>query len=254
MATSDVREARRFGVGWGARLIWAASTVMVLLTVTACGGRIDVPQLTAQDRARLQAGTSEFHAVYRIAPGDTLQIRYPFHQELDQEALVQPDGRITATGIGPITVTGLTTVELEALLKERSSNRLRDPEVLVTIRTFADNPIFVGGEVGRPGMLTYRKGITALQAIIAAGGFRDTARIDSIILVRNGPTNGQFVARKLDLLRTISDGEEEPIQLAPNDVVFVPRTAIANANLWVRQHVTELFPFIRGTSLPFPGF
>jgi hypothetical protein len=39
--------------------------------------------------------------------------------------------------------------------------------------------------------------------------------------------------------------------LLPQDVVFVPRTGIANANVWVRQHITDLLPFLR-MQTPFP--
>jgi hypothetical protein len=53
-----------------------------------------------------------------------------------------------------------------------------------------------------------------------------------------------FVSRKLNLAATVTDGIKEPISLAPHDVVYVPRTPIADANLWVEQHITGLFPFM----------
>jgi protein involved in polysaccharide export with SLBB domain len=116
--------------------------------------------------------------------------------------------------------------------------------VIVTIRKLGDKTVYVGGEVGRPGLQAYRDGLTPLQAIMTAGGFLATARIDSVIFVR--PVGeGPYLARKLDMGRVVNNGEREPIDLAPNDVLFVPRTKIANADLWVRQYIVDLFPFVR---------
>lgn len=234
-----------------------AATISVLALVLlpafgGCGAPIMVAPLTAEDLPRLRdAGNFPEHT-YRIEAGDTLRIRYPFHQEMDQEAIVEPDGKIMATRIGRLPVAGLTTGELEQLLKDKTSDRLRDPEVVVTIQKFSEKTIFVGGEVGKPGTVPYRKGMTPLQAVIAAGGLLPSSRLDSVILVRGADSESRFIARKLDLEQAIADGAREPLFLAPHDIVFVPRTPIANANIWVRQHIVELLPIRPGLS-PIPG-
>jgi protein involved in polysaccharide export with SLBB domain len=100
-------------------------------------------------------------------------------------------------------------------------------------------------------MLVYRKGLTPLQAVMAAGGFLPTARLDSVVLVRQNGGPESLLARKVDLGRVVHKGEPEQVMLLPQDVVFVPRTGIANANVWVRQHITDLLPFLR-MQTPFP--
>jgi protein involved in polysaccharide export with SLBB domain len=224
----------------------------LVLALAGCGPPIDVAPVTQADLAGLQSAGNFPERVYRIEPGDTLFIRYPFHPEMDQEVVVEPDGKIMATRVGAIAVAGNTMADLERLLKERTADRLRDPEIVVSIRKFADRHVFVGGEVGKPGTVPYRKGLTPLQAVIAAGGFLTTARVDSVVLLRNAESETNFVARKLNLAQTITDGTREPLVLAPQDVIFVPRTSIANANLWVRQHLTELLPFLRLSPMPMP--
>jgi polysaccharide export outer membrane protein len=226
------------------------STILALLA--GCASTVTIPVLTSEDLPRLEQAGNFPHRGYRIESGDTLQIRYTFHQEMNQEVTVQPDGRITAQQVGDLTVAGMSTQELERLLVEKTSDRLRRPEVIVSITRFSEKSVFVGGEVGRPGIVPYRRGITPLQAIMAVGGFRDTARLDSVILVRGGADAESFITRRLDLGRVVTEGTREPLHLAPNDVVYVPRTPIADANLWVRQHITDLFPLIRGTTLPLP--
>ena len=54
--------------------------------------------------------------------------------------------------------------------------------MVVSVTRFTEKLVYVGGEVIRPGVLPYRKGLTPLQAVAASGGFRDTARLDSVIL------------------------------------------------------------------------
>jgi protein involved in polysaccharide export with SLBB domain len=218
---------------------------MAVAALAGCNSQpITVPALTAEDVPTMTALGNFPHEVYRIEPGDTLQIRYVYHPEMKQEDVVRPDGKITANLIGEIEVAGLTTKDLETMLVQRTSDQLRNPEVAVSISKFAEKTVFVGGEVTRPGTLPYKKGLTPMQAVLAAGGFRDTARVDSVIVVR--AAKDQVMSRKLNLDEVVRDGAKEVLMLAPNDILFVPRTDIADANIWVRQHLTDLIPFFRG--------
>jgi protein involved in polysaccharide export with SLBB domain len=237
-----------------ARLSIVAVAGALMLGAAACGAPINVPLVTERDLPRLHEMANFPHRIYRVEGGDTLQIRYPFHAEMNQDAVVQPDGRITVPEVGDVTVSGLTTREIEVRLVDKTSARLRRPEVSVSVIKFSEKTVYVGGEVGRPGVVSYRRGLTPLQAIMAVGGFRDTARLDSVILVRTGGEEEQFISRRLNLGETVTDGVKEPLYLAPHDVVYVPRTPIADANVWVRQHITELFPFFKGTTLPMTMF
>ena len=238
---------------WRLPCIVHAALVAVVLTLLGCGPSVKVEPFTPAELAHLKNESAEIERRgYRIEPGDTLLIKYPFHPEMDQETMVRPDGSVTATGVGALPAAGLTSVELATQLKAKTSRRLRDPEIVVTISKYGDRGVYVGGEVGRPQMLVYRKGLTPLQAIMAAGGFLPTARLDSVVVVRpNGgtPDGGTqpYLARKIDLGRVIHKGrtETDALGLLPQDVVFVPRTPIANANVWVRQHITEIIPFFR---------
>ena len=223
--------------------------VAAVLTLLGCGPSVNVKPFSPAELARVQNESAEVERRgYRIEPGDTLLIKYPFHPEMDQETVVRPDGTVTATGVGALNAAGMSSVELANQLKEKTSHRLKNPEVVVSISKYGERGIYVGGEVGRPQMLVYRKGLTPLQAVMAAGGFLPTARLDSVILVRQNGSE-PLLTRKIDLGAVVLKGEPEPITLAPQDVIYVPRTPIANANVWVRQHITDLFPFLR---IPIP--
>jgi protein involved in polysaccharide export with SLBB domain len=226
-------------------------TLLSLSVVWGCGSEIKVPPLTLADVSRMEAAANYTQQNYRIEPGDSLNIRYTFHPEMNQEEVVRRDGKISVVLVGEVSVAGMTTAELSKYLVEQTSHRLRDPEVIVEVTRSIEKTVYVGGEVGRPGAVPYRDGLSPLQAILAAGGFRDTARLDSIILVRAQGQENEFISRKINLEEVIVDGTKEQISLVPHDVVFVPRTAIANANVWVRQHITDLIPFTRPR---IPGF
>jgi protein involved in polysaccharide export with SLBB domain len=238
------RESRR-----GRRIlgILAGAILVLVPLVNGCSSNVAAPELAAEDIPRfVMAGNFPDH-IYRMEPGDTLQIRYTYHPDMNQEIVVLPDGKISAQLVGEIPVSGMTTRELEQLLVQKTSENLRDPEVVVSVSKFAERTVYIGGEVEKPGTIPYRKGLRPLQAIISAGGFRETARPDSVILVRTGGSETQFISRKLNLTDS-TGGLEEPLVLAPHDVIFVPRSSIAEANLWVKQHITELIPFFKGSA------
>jgi polysaccharide export outer membrane protein len=172
---------------------------------------------------------------------------------MDQkETIVPPDGKITLPVVGEVIVTDKTTAELEKFLVKHISDRLRNPEVVVSVTHFAPKTVYVGGEVLKAGEIPYAKGLTPLQAIAAAGGFVETAKPDSVVLIRpEGEAPGQVLARTIDVAATLTTGAREPLALAPHDVIFVPRTSIANADLWVQQHISDLVPFFRGVGAGF---
>jgi protein involved in polysaccharide export with SLBB domain len=221
-----------------------ASIVLSISAFWGCGTPVTVPVLTPADIPHLEAAANFPHHIYRFEPGDTIKISYTFHPEMNQEVVVLPDGKITTHLVGSILVGGLTTTELEKMLVSRTSDQLREPEVIVSVTKFAEKTVYVGGEVEKPGTFEYRKGLSPLQAIVAAGGFRPGAQTDSIILVRAAGPDDKFITRKLNLAEAIADGVQEPIYLAPHDVLYVPRSPIAEANLWVKQHISDLFPFL----------
>ena len=227
------------------------AAMVLVIAVGACSSKpITVPPLTDTDLAEMNATANFPHETYRLEPGDAIQIRYTHHPEMAQDDVIAPDGKINAKLVGEISVAGLTTDELEQLLVKRTSeDHLKDPEVVVSITKFSEKLVYVGGEVARPGTFPYRRGLTPLQAIAASGGFRDTARSDSVILVRTGGSEKKFIARKLNLAQTTNDGVKEPVALAPHDVIFVPRTEVADANIWVRQHISDMIPLFRGVGV-----
>jgi protein involved in polysaccharide export with SLBB domain len=226
---------------------------LVILAAGCSSKPINIPPISESDLAALNATANFPHEGYRLEPGDAIQIRYTHHPELSQDDTIRPDGKIKAKILGEITAAGMTPKELETAIEKGVADQVKDPDVVISVTRFSEKLVYVGGEVVRPGTLPYRKGLTPLQAVTASGGFRDTARVDSVILVRNGGSETNFIARKLNLGQVTSDGVKEPIALAPHDVIFVPRTDIADVNIWVKQHIVDTIPLFRGFGMGY-GF
>jgi polysaccharide export outer membrane protein len=227
-------------------------TTAFFLCASGCGVPVTVPPLTMEDVPIFDAAGNHPDRNYRLEPGDTLRITYTFHSEMNQnDIMVRPDGKITATQVGDIDIAGLTVKELENLLVQKTSENLRNPEVVVSVTKFAERSVYVAGEVGKAGLIPYAKGLTPLQAVIAAGGFLEGAQADSVILIRANDSSEEVLARKVNLAAVVTDGIKEPIYLAPHDVVYVPKTPIAEAGLWVKQHITDIIPVFRGMGMSY---
>ncbi len=103
---------------------------------------------------------------------------------------------------------------------------------------------YVLGEVGGPGAYTISQPITALQALALAGGHsRDTADLTSVILISKN-AYGKPIGRRLDLKKILDVGDmSAAIMIKPYDVLFVPRTYVADLRLFMQQYVSTISDF-----------
>ena len=178
---------------------------------------------------------------YRIQLGDELHVRFLYQPDMNEQLPVRPDGRISLAATGEMEVVGLTPSELEQVIIERSSSRLRNPEVTVIITKLGEQRVYVGGEVARPGYVPLRPDMTPLQAVLQTGGFKNTAKLNSVLLMTPEPS-GRFAAARVDMQQVVDEGVPERVRLHPNDVIFVPATWIADMNVVVDQYVRGLIP------------
>ena len=106
--------------------------------------------------------------------------------------------------------------------------------------------ISVLGEVGDPDCYPYQPNLTLLQAIAMAGGLKETNSRD-IKVIRGGLK--QPVVFTLDI-REIRYGRVMDFRLKPLDIVFVPRDAISEWNVLIRQLMPSV-QLLNGLAGPF---
>lgn len=190
---------------------------------------------------------------YVIQPGDTIDITFYYHPDNSQQnLLVRPDGKIYMPLIGEIQAGGLTAPQLTAEITKRSSVNLRDPKVAVNVRAMNQNRIFVGGEVFKPGFVNYTAGLTAVQAAVQVGGWKDTADLQEVVLLQKvNEKDNEYRPTKINLAKVVDLGDvKADIVLGPSDVLVFPKTGIAKANLWMQQYIINMIP-IRISATPF---
>ena len=94
---------------------------------------------------------------YRVGPGDVLDIRVFEVEELSKPAVVSPRGTVSLPLIGEVSVEHMTTLEIEARLKQLYEiNLLQDPQINVSVQEFRSQPVSVLGAVERPGSTSFR--------------------------------------------------------------------------------------------------
>lgn len=116
-------------------------------------------------------------------------------------------------------------------------------DVTVNLVKRAEPTLYVMGEVRKPGGLTIARPTNLLTAIASAGGFAETADERSVLVVRFR-ADGNYDHWTFDLRKGLV-GENRPagFVLRGNDVVYVARSPIADANLFVQQYIRGLLPF-----------
>lgn len=108
---------------------------------------------------------------YRLGAGDTVRLIVFGEDQLSGEYRVSDAGNIAVPLLGGVHTAGLTPAGLEraiasALVRDKL---LREPSVVTEVTTY--RPIFVLGEVNKPGEYPYRPGMTMVTAAAVAGGF-----------------------------------------------------------------------------------
>jgi len=225
---------------------WQNTLMVAFLLIVACSNPVaHIPEINPdQLRARPVQDPPPTEQTYKLVPYDLITIRFTYHPEQDPKTpvVIRPDGNITLDGIGAVRAAGLTPEELGKELGMKSSRRLRNPEVLVTLTQFAPRRIYVGGQVKAPGVIQFQGEMTPLQAILDRGGFTSEAQLDSVILIRNtgGP---EPIIGRINVIQGLEDGRPEKITLVTNDILYVPMSGIARADLWVKQHLRDILPY-----------
>ena len=175
---------------------------------------------------------------------------YNFLHRLNETVTVRPDGKISLQLVDEVQAAGLTPSKLDDMLTQKYSSELKKPMITVIVKSFEGQRIYVGGEVNRQGLITIAGNMTPLQAVLNAGGFKETASPESAIIIRKGPENKPVpIAMNLDEAMHGKSGSADFL-LQPDDVVYVPKSAIAKANKFVNQYIENLLLF-RGVSLGF---
>ena len=180
--------------------------------------------------------------IYRLHAGDLIDIKFYYNDALSDTVRIRPDGRISVQLLGDVEAAGRTPEELRTLLLERYASYQRNPDLVVIVREFSAQMVYVGGEVRTPGPVQTFGSLTAMRAVMASGGFKDSAQPSTVVVLRQRP-GGDPLFMTLDLKDPLQGASGEDVLLQPFDVVFVPKSRIARMDQFVDQYIRQLLPF-----------
>ncbi len=157
-----------------------------------------------------------------LREGDVIRISFPGAPNMEivtQE--IRNDGRVTLPIIGEVVASNRTPIQFEKELSKLYAPELVSSEVTVSLQS-SSAAYFVTGQVLRPGKITPNRPISALEAVMEAGGFiGEKADTTAVVIIRN--ENGHTKKYTVNLKRVLEGKDSDPFNLKPFDIVFVPQ-------------------------------
>ncbi|WP_374337506.1 polysaccharide biosynthesis/export family protein [Methyloversatilis sp.] len=157
---------------------------------------------------------------------------------------VSPSGRIFVPEAGEFLAAGKTTDEIRAELQQAFDRIYQNRvDVSVSLQESGNLTVFIGGEVKAPGKYPIQTAQTLMQLMSSAGWVTDTADINRVVLLhavsennyRLYQTNIAEVVKGKAVLR-------QDLKLSPRDIVIVPKSGIAELNIWIDQYIRRMLP------------
>jgi polysaccharide export outer membrane protein len=156
--------------------------------------------------------------VRTLAAGDEISVGFPGAPELNSKRKIQPDGSVSLPTVGDVPAAGSSIPQLRSRLIALYRPHLRNPDAIIALESAAAG-IYVSGEVVRPGKVALERPMTALEAVMEAGGFSELANTSKVSVIRNeGGVQRRF---ELNMKDTLSGYGTRPFYLRPYDVVHV---------------------------------
>lgn len=201
----------------------------------------------------------------RIGSGDLIVVRVYRNDDLSITTTVPSSGRVTLPLAGDVDIAGLTVEgasqaiagkltpyvvkpAVSTTIQKSASGmpgRITDPHVSVEVLGFGGHKILVLGEVQRPGVYVDEGGSRLLEILARAGGPTDDAKLTNVALVRPATETSPARTALLNLELALKSGElDQNPALQRGDVIYVPRTTIANVAQFFRYVYDILRPFV----------
>jgi polysaccharide export outer membrane protein len=209
--------------------------IVSLFTVLAgpISGQVPVPNQAAPEvqsgaapssaQEPLTSSTSKPHDDrFTIGNDDRLAINVWKEPDLTRTIPVRSDGKISLPLVGEIQAAGRTPLQLEQEIAAKLMNFITEPEVTVIVEQINSQKFNILGQVAKPGSYSLAVATTVLDAIAAAGGFRDFAKQKAIYILRQNAGGGEtrITFNYKDVIK--GKNPQQNIKLEPRDTIVVP--------------------------------
>lgn len=205
------RTDRQIGLGF----------VLIILAGSLWAQMPDHPAPAAA-AALAQSVNKPHDAAFVIGNDDLLAINVWKEPDISRNIPVRSDGRISLPLVGEVQAAGRTPLQLEEDIATRLRYYIAAPEVTVMVQEIHSQKFNILGQVVKPGSYPLEVATTVLDAIAAAGGFRDFANQKNIYILRQNPGGGE--SRIAFNYKNVIKGKnlQQNIKLEPRDTIVVP--------------------------------
>lgn len=180
-----------------------------------------------------------------LGPGDEIDISVWRNDDLHRTVKIDASGRISLPLAGRIKASGLTVDSLSEKVSAALSKYVLDPKVDINVVNMRSLRAYVLGEVESPGDVVLDGNIRIWEAVSRSGGFNRDANRDKVLLVRPGDGSAEVSVVDLSSQRLFSGGKvvSAPF-LRSGDIVYVPRSLPASAELFMQRLNGIVSPFV----------
>ncbi len=156
---------------------------------------------------------------YVLGPGDELflyVIGAPPGIDLTKvtHLIVDRQGKIYIPGLGVFYVWGMTLGEAERMI-----SRALGANIKLTVGRLRTFPVYVSGEVRRPGAVVVTGVNTVIDAIMMAGGIKKSGSLRNVVITRKTPKGIKRI--HIDFYKLLLYGKPVDMRLRDGDVIFV---------------------------------
>ena len=178
-----------------------------------------------QDRVLSDISDVQKSNNYILQSGDLVEIKVFMEDSMDRVLRISSDGMITFPLVGNVKIGGYSVSEAEQQLSEKLKYYIKNPQVSMLIKEYANKMVYVLGQVQKPSEISIppEKSMTVLEAITSVGGFTDIANTSKVKVLRM--ENGKQKSLDVDVNAITKQGKKSlDIELVPGDVIFVPQS------------------------------
>jgi len=208
---------------WPLAFSMLAAVLLVVVSGCQTSKQERPPNFNSKDVALPPQNTNDVV----MKEGDVVKVVFPNGGEkLDTVATIRPDGKITLQVIGDVTASGKTPEQFRKELADRYSKEIVSSQDISVILVSSSFQVYVMGAVLHPGKITADHALTALEALMEAGGFDpERAQLKKVKVVRTKDGRTQTFIVNLKGVQTPGD-PVEIFYLKIGDIVIVPQKLV----------------------------
>lgn len=192
-----------------------------MIAMTGCQSGWDSPSFNDPPAPSSSALAPGFYSTNALHEGDVVDISFQYCTNYNALQRIALDGTLNLNSVGPVKAAGKTVVELQQDLAKAYKSLAKDDVITVNLMMNSVAIVYVSGAVLKPGEINLDRPLTAIEAIMAAGGFDNSrAKLSDVSVLRL--ENGQEHAYHVNLKRVLDGKEKTPFFLKPFDIIYVP--------------------------------